>query len=115
MRIGELAQRTRVSARALRHYERLGLLEPSRGPQGYREYSPDDENRVAAIRALMEAGVALSTIAEFMGSSDGTVVRPCPRALDACRETLMRIDTAIAKLSDMRRVLSEALLWQERL
>ena len=39
MKISELAKRTGVSTHALRHYERLGLLEPVRHANGYRDYT----------------------------------------------------------------------------
>ncbi|WP_415750406.1 MerR family DNA-binding transcriptional regulator [Burkholderia sp. BCC1988] len=40
MRISELANRSGVSARMLRHYDAIGLVSPSgRTEAGYREYS----------------------------------------------------------------------------
>ena len=38
MLIGELAERTGSSTRALRHYEDQGLLAPTRDTNGYRHY-----------------------------------------------------------------------------
>lgn len=37
-RIHEFAQAAGVTGKALRHYERLGLLKPRRTPAGYRLY-----------------------------------------------------------------------------
>jgi DNA-binding transcriptional MerR regulator len=39
MKISELAKRTGVSTHALRHYERLGLLELVRHANGYSDYT----------------------------------------------------------------------------
>jgi len=46
MRIGELSARTGVSVRMLRHYEKEGLLHPSRLASGYRAYTSADADRV---------------------------------------------------------------------
>lgn len=44
--------------KALRYYEGLGLLTPSRLANGYRDYSEDDVSAVAQIRALMALGLS---------------------------------------------------------
>ena len=42
-RISNLSKLTKISPRALRHYDQLGLLKPSvRMANGYRVYSKDD-------------------------------------------------------------------------
>lgn len=51
MQISELAQRTGVSVHALRHYEKLGMLQPARRASGYREYTEAMQARVAEIDA----------------------------------------------------------------
>ena len=52
MLIGEVAERSGVSARMLRHYDSLGLVSPSeRTSGGYRSYSEADLD-LFALRAL---------------------------------------------------------------
>lgn len=47
MLIGEVARRSGVSARMLRHYDALGLVRPTgRTVGGYRAYSADDVRRI---------------------------------------------------------------------
>ncbi|HEX9999268.1 MAG TPA: MerR family transcriptional regulator [Actinoplanes sp.] len=53
MRVGELARRTGTTVRALRYYESTGLVVPRRLRNGYREYDPIAERRVAQIRQLL--------------------------------------------------------------
>ncbi|WP_282794013.1 MerR family transcriptional regulator [Streptomyces sp. CC224B] len=63
MLIGEVARRSGVSARMLRHYESLGLVRPSgRTGAGYREYSPQDIRRVFHIESLRSLGLSLREI-----------------------------------------------------
>lgn len=64
MRISELAQRTGVSVHALRHYERLGMLQPARRASGYREYTEAQRREVIFIAMSRRIGFSLKAIAE---------------------------------------------------
>jgi len=64
MQISELAKRCGVSTHALRHYERLGLLQPMRHDNGYREYSEAMRREVVFIAMSRKVGFSLSAIAE---------------------------------------------------
>lgn len=60
MLIGEVARRSGVSARMLRHYDALGLVRPSeRTSGGYRSYSGVDIRRILAIESLRSLGLSL--------------------------------------------------------
>jgi DNA-binding transcriptional MerR regulator len=68
--IGEAAKRAGVSVQTLRHYDKLGLLVPSRqSAAGYRLYSQRDCERLQLIRVLRELGFALGIIAKLLDSS----------------------------------------------
>lgn len=64
MQISELAQRTGVSVHALRHYERLGMLQPARRASGYREYTEAQRREVIFIAMSRKVGLSLKAIAE---------------------------------------------------
>ncbi|MEU7134931.1 MerR family transcriptional regulator [Streptomyces sp. NPDC046261] len=72
MRIGELAGIAGITARAVRHYHRIGLLpEPPRQPNGYREYSLRDAVELARIRRLTELGLSLDEVRDVVaGDAD---------------------------------------------
>jgi DNA-binding transcriptional MerR regulator len=62
-KIGEFAQIGRVSGRQLRHYDRLGLLQPLRSDHnGYRYYSAGQLPRLNRILALKSLGFTLEQI-----------------------------------------------------
>lgn len=67
-RIGDFAQLTQVTVKALRHYDRLGLLKPARvdSVSGYRYYSADQLPRLERIVALRELGFTLAHIAKLL-------------------------------------------------
>ena len=52
--ISVAAELVNVHQQTLRHYERLGLVEPERGKGEIRYYSADDIERVQQIRRLIE-------------------------------------------------------------
>lgn len=62
MRIGELAARTGVSPRALRHYESQKLIESTRQANGYRDYPAASLQRVLWIRELLDCGFSTRQI-----------------------------------------------------
>ncbi|WP_231443482.1 MerR family transcriptional regulator [Brevibacterium zhoupengii] len=67
MRIGEVARRSGVSARMLRHYESLGLIDPSeRTSSGYREYSAADIGRIFHVEGLRKLGMSLAEIGTLL-------------------------------------------------
>ena len=67
----EFAKRAGVTVRALHHYDRLGLLNPSgRTRAGYRVYSDRDFARLEQIVALKFIGFPLSQIRELLRRKD---------------------------------------------
>ncbi|MFB4320019.1 MerR family transcriptional regulator [Actinomadura sp. 21ATH] len=62
--IQELATRAGVTSRTLRHYDRIGLLAPSRvGANGYRYYGPAAVARLQRILLMRRLGMGLPAIA----------------------------------------------------
>ncbi len=61
--ISVAAELVSVHQQTLRHYERLGLIEPARGKGDIRYYSPEDIDRIQQIRRLVnELGVNLAGV-----------------------------------------------------
>jgi MerR family transcriptional regulator, thiopeptide resistance regulator len=61
-RVRDFSRITGVTVKALQHYDRLGLLRPSRTPSGHRIYSDRDAERLQQIVALKSIGVPLKQI-----------------------------------------------------
>ncbi|QNE17840.1 MerR family transcriptional regulator [Kribbella qitaiheensis] len=110
MLISELAERTGVSARALRHYEDRRLLVPVRNSNGYRNYSESDVVRVAQIRTMISAGLGASTIQQYLDCArtddHGTTLEMCPRLRAEVDSLAVRLDASQAELRDTQRRLS---------
>ncbi|MDV5144886.1 MerR family transcriptional regulator [Streptomyces sp. SBC-4] len=111
MRIGELARRTGVSPRALRHYEQAGLIASARADNGYRVYEEGAVARVSNIRYLLDAGLTLDDVSAFRSCLDGDVASAAPsaRGLEIARERLAVLDARIAAQTAARDRLAAAL------
>lgn len=111
MRIGELARAAGCSVRALRHYERAGLLTSRRAVNGYREYDHAAVARVRNIRYLVAAGLTLADVRAFLPCLDGDVAAAPPSAegLRVVRERLAVLDARIAAQTEVRDRLAAAL------
>src|SRR4051794_21908346 len=73
VRVGDLAQRTNKTVRALHLYEELGLLRPSeRSKGGYRLYGHDAVLRVRWIAKLQDLGFSLPDIQEILRGSEAS-------------------------------------------
>ena len=102
MLIGEVARRSGVSARMLRHYESLGLVRPSgRTGSGYREYSSEDIRRIFHIESLRSLDLSLREIGRALDDPGFT-----PSALvdGLIRQTRERIAAETDLLTRLRRI-----------
>ncbi|MDO5751931.1 MerR family transcriptional regulator [Arthrobacter sp.] len=67
MHIGELAERTGLSLRTIRHYDDVGLLPATaRTDGGFRVYSEADYDRLQVIKAMKPLGFSLEEMAEIL-------------------------------------------------
>lgn len=72
MHIGEVADRTSLSLRTLRHYDEIGLVNPSgRTEGGFRLYTDDDVRRVLLIRRMKPLGYSLEQMGDLLRVLDG--------------------------------------------
>ncbi len=67
MHIGEVAARTELSLRSLRHWEEVGLLQPSgRTDGGFRLYTEADVAKILVIRRMKPLGFSLDQMRDVM-------------------------------------------------
>ena len=83
--IGRFSKATRLSVKALRHYDELGLLRPAfvDPSSGYRYYRPAQANQAEAIRILRSLEMPLEEIAALLAEAGG---EPVAKRLAAHRE-----------------------------
>ncbi|MDI9894022.1 MerR family transcriptional regulator [Rhodococcus sp. IEGM 1381] len=119
MQIGQVAQKTELSIRTVRHYDDVGLVTPSaRSAGGFRLYTETDVERLLVIRRMKPLDFTLAEMKQLLESLDilgdenaaddarssaASFVREChTKAEDSCR-TLQR---QLAYAEELTEVLS---------
>ncbi|AKL69664.1 MULTISPECIES: MerR family transcriptional regulator [Streptomyces] len=71
MQIGEVAARTELSLRTIRHYGETGLVAPSaRSQGGFRLYTETDIARLMVIRRMKPLGFTLDQMRDLLDATD---------------------------------------------
>ncbi|MFZ5618367.1 MAG: MerR family transcriptional regulator [Pseudomonadota bacterium] len=99
--IGEVAARTGLTERALRHYENEGLLKPSRTAAGRRFYVARDLEALAQVSAFKRAGFTVAQIRSLIrGIAELSFL--VDAQLSALKAQANEIETAVLLLSSVR-------------
>lgn len=94
----EITRLTGTTSRTLRHYDQIGLLEPSRvGANGYRHYDDECLVRLQRILLLRDLGLGLGTIAEVVQSATDEVAA-LRTHLELLHQERDRLDRQIASV-----------------
>ena len=62
MKINDVERKTGLTQKAIRLYERKGLINIARDENGYRNYSDDDIKLLRNIKVLRSVGISISDI-----------------------------------------------------
>lgn len=105
MTVKEFADAGGVTAEAVRHYVKIGLLKPSKNPKNhYKEFSEQDLKYVKFIRQAKHLGYTLTEIKEIIQHSrDG--VSPCPTVRNIIEQ----------RIQENRKTLEELVALQDRM
>ena len=102
MRIGELAERAGTTTKALRFYERAGLLPPpERTPGGYRDYDEAALDRLRFVKGAQADGLTLAEVAEVIAAREQTGP-PCAHVAALLDARAADLDARIADLHALR-------------
>lgn len=100
MTIGELAAKAATTAKTIRYYEEIGLLErPSRTDAGYRLYAEHDLARLAFVGKAKRLGLSLDEIRGILAIR-GSGAAPCVHVMRLLGEHVERVDRTIEQLTE---------------
>lgn len=108
MHIGELAERTGLSLRTIRHYDQIGLLTPSgRSEGGFRLYTEDDHDQLMLIRRMKPLGYSLEQMGDLLRALESARASEPSRA-DGANELTQFLDDAHERRDRLARQLAAA-------
>lgn len=102
MLIGEVAERSGVSARMLRHYDAIGLLSPAgRSHGGYREYTEADVQRLFHVEGLRSLGLSLNEITDALADLSFSPAAMVGQLVERTRERLAQEEELLRNLEQV--------------
>src|SRR5882762_11890118 len=100
--IGDVAERTGLTAPTIRYYESIGLIgAPPRSSTGYRRYTDTTVEELRFIKKAQSLGFSLDEIGEILKLSRSGDT-PCSHVLDLSRRHLAALDQRIQQLTRFR-------------
>ena len=105
-RVRQFAELAGVTVKALRHYDRLGLLRPVRNEAGYRLYQLADLARLQQIVALKSLGLPLKQIRPLLDREPLPLVSTFRQQRAVLEDKRQLIERAIHALSEAETALS---------
>lgn len=106
--IGEVARLSGLNISAIRYYESLGLLEPTRRIHGHRRYNYDVLERLSFIQTVQQVGFDLKQILNLIKAFE-TSNSPVTLCQGMARQKLKEVDAILNRLKKVRRTLAESL------
>ena len=66
MQIKEVQEKLKISSYTLRYYEKMGLIQPYRDENGYRNYNEEDIHKIERIMFLRDINVPIEDIKDIL-------------------------------------------------
>ncbi|WP_421879278.1 Cu(I)-responsive transcriptional regulator [Pacificispira sp.] len=105
MNISDAAKRTGLPAKTIRYYEQIDLISPTRGENGYRDFSFEDVQLLHFVRRARDLGFSVEDCRTLLGLyTDAN--RASAEVKSIAQNHLSEIDAKIEQLNAMRETLS---------
>ncbi|WP_211348845.1 MerR family transcriptional regulator [Nocardioides litoris] len=105
--IGEVAARTELSLRSLRHWEEVGLITPSaRTEGGFRLYTEDDVQKILFVRRMKPLGFSLEEMKAVLADVEAL-------AAGGDRGATNRLQAVLAETRERRARLARDVAWAD--
>ena len=106
MHIGEVAERSGLSAKTIRYYEDIGLIHPRRDANGYRAFLDKDLHKLEFLKRARAHGFSVEDCRKLLSLYEDEA-RESAQVKAMAKEHLKAIDEKIEQLQSMRLTLSQ--------
>ncbi len=109
MDIRDLAKKTGIHAKTIRHYEEVGLISTANRPlDSCRTYDQDDVNALGFIKRARKMGFSLDDVRNLLNLPEGNS-QTCSEIRETALQHLAELDLKIEELSLIRNTLADAI------
>lgn len=105
MNIGDVAKRADLPAKTIRYYEDIGLIEPDRSANGYRDFSESDLHKLRFLGQARSLGFSIEDCRDLLELYEDKE-RASSDVKQIAQGHLDKIDAKIAELQGMRQTLA---------
>ena len=105
MNIGDVAKHAGLPAKTIRYYEDIGLIEPDRSANGYRDFSDSDLHKLRFLGHARSLGFSIEDCRGLLALYKDKG-RASADVKHIAEEHLAKIDAKIAELQAMRHTLA---------
>jgi len=106
MTIGDAARARGLPAKTIRYYEEIGLIRPTRGANGYRDFAVREVHKLAFLARARGLGFSIEECRALLALYDDRS-RASADVKRIARDHLAQIDRKIAELEELRATLSD--------
>lgn len=102
--VKEAAKAAETTSETLRHYDRLGLVKPRKGENGYRYYSKEQIVVIKVAKRLQSLGFSLKEVGSILRSDSlDELLHELDKAIERCDDSLKRLKQTKQILLNARR------------
>lgn len=104
MNIGEVAEATGLPAKTIRYYEEIGLVQPDRSPNGYRDFGETEVHKLRFLHRARTLGFSIEDCRTLLALYEDKS-RASAEVKEVAERHLREIDRKIAELDTLRSTL----------
>jgi len=114
MKVKELARAEQVNANTVRHYVRIGLLNPGKDHSGYHRFGQVEQQRLRFIRRARDLGFTLDDI-QLMLQEAEKGASPCPTVRQLIEPRLQQAKEKLQAMQELVDRMENAVTsWQQQ-
>jgi Cu(I)-responsive transcriptional regulator len=104
MNIGQASERSGLPAKTIRYYEDIGLINPDRSDNGYRDYAVADVHKLRFLQKSRGLGFSVEECRQLLALYEDKS-RASADVKELTQTKLTEIDRKIRELTELRRTL----------